>query len=68
MRDARAADPLITISGLEAVLQKRFSRGISRRYISKLVLAAGDMDGHFGRWVRGGMSPVKMIAQIIPEP
>lgn len=36
IRDARAADPLITVSGLERVLENRFERGFSRRYIAKL--------------------------------
>ena len=36
IRDARAADPLITVSGLEHVLEKHFQRGFSRRYIAKL--------------------------------
>ena len=36
VRDARAADPIITVSGLEAVLEKRFNRGFSRTYVAKL--------------------------------
>jgi hypothetical protein len=36
IRDARAADPLISVSGLEQVLEKRFNRGFSRKYIAKL--------------------------------
>jgi hypothetical protein len=35
IRDARAADPLISVSGLEAVLEKRFNRGFSRKYVAK---------------------------------
>jgi hypothetical protein len=36
IRDARAADPLISVSGLEKVLEQRFNRGFSRKYIAKL--------------------------------
>jgi hypothetical protein len=36
IRDARAADPLISVSGLEKVLEQRFNRGFFRKYIAKL--------------------------------
>jgi hypothetical protein len=36
IRDERAKDPLITVSGLEQALEKRFDRGFSRRYVAKL--------------------------------
>jgi hypothetical protein len=36
IRDARAADPLISVSRLESVLEKRFNRGFSRMYVKKL--------------------------------
>ena len=36
IRNERAKDPLITVSGLEKVLEKRFNRGFSRRYVAKL--------------------------------
>lgn len=36
IRDARAADPLISVAGLEQVLEQRFNRGFSRKYVKKL--------------------------------
>jgi hypothetical protein len=36
IRNERAKDPLITVPGLEKVLEKRFNRGFSRRYVAKL--------------------------------
>jgi hypothetical protein len=36
IRDARALDPLISISALEQHLEKKFNRGFSYRYIAKL--------------------------------
>jgi hypothetical protein len=36
VRDARAADPLIRVAGLEAVLEKHFNRGFSHQYVSKI--------------------------------
>jgi hypothetical protein len=36
VRDARARDPLIRVAGLEAVLEKHFSRGFSHQYVSKI--------------------------------
>jgi len=36
IRDARAADPLISVAGLEQVLERRFNRGFSRTYVKKL--------------------------------
>lgn len=35
IRDARAADPLITAAGLEQLLERRFDRGFSRKYVAK---------------------------------
>lgn len=36
VRDARAANPLIRVNALQEVLEKRFNRGFSARYIAKL--------------------------------
>jgi hypothetical protein len=36
VRDERAKDPLITVSGLEAALEKHFERGFSHQYVSKI--------------------------------
>lgn len=36
IRDARAIDPLISVSSLEQHLEKKFNRGFSYRYIAKL--------------------------------
>jgi hypothetical protein len=36
IRDARAIDPLISVSSLEETLEKKFQRGFSYRYIAKL--------------------------------
>jgi hypothetical protein len=36
IRDARALDPLISVSALEQRLEKKFNRGFSYRYIAKL--------------------------------
>jgi hypothetical protein len=36
IRDARAKDPLISVAGLEAVLEKHFDRGFSHQYVSKV--------------------------------
>jgi hypothetical protein len=36
IRDARALDPLISVSALEQRLEKKFKRGFSYRYIAKL--------------------------------
>src|SRR5437762_3799050 len=36
IRDARAADPLVTVVGLQKVLENRFNRGFSRTYVKKL--------------------------------
>jgi hypothetical protein len=36
IRDARAIDPLISVSALEQRLEKKFNRGFSYRYIAKL--------------------------------
>jgi hypothetical protein len=36
IRDARALDPLISVSALEQRLEKKFDRGFSYRYIAKL--------------------------------
>jgi hypothetical protein len=36
IRDERAKDPLITVSGLEHALEKHFERGFSHQYVSKL--------------------------------
>jgi hypothetical protein len=36
VRDARAKDPLITVSGLEHALEKHFQRGFSHQYVSKI--------------------------------
>jgi hypothetical protein len=36
IRDARALDPLISVSALERRLEKKFNRGFSYRYIAKL--------------------------------
>jgi hypothetical protein len=36
IRDERAKDPLITVAGLEKALQKRFDRGFSHQYVSKI--------------------------------
>jgi hypothetical protein len=36
IRDARAGDPLISVAGLEQVLEQRFNRGFSRKYVKKL--------------------------------
>jgi len=37
VRDARAVDPRITVSGLEQLLEKKFNRGFSYKYVAKLV-------------------------------
>jgi hypothetical protein len=36
IRDERANDPLITVSGLEHALEKYFQRGFSHQYVSKI--------------------------------
>src|ERR1700730_13457593 len=36
VRDERAKDPLITVSGLKAALEKHFERGFSHQYVSKI--------------------------------
>src|SRR5580693_6360246 len=36
IRDARAIDPLISVSAFEQRLEKKFNRGFSYRYIAKL--------------------------------
>jgi hypothetical protein len=36
IRDERAKDPLITVSGLEHALEKHFDRGFSHQYVSKV--------------------------------
>jgi hypothetical protein len=36
VRDARAKDPLITVSGLEHALEAHFRRGFSHQYVSKI--------------------------------
>ena len=36
VRDARAKDPLIRVAGLKAALEKRFNRGFSHQYVSKI--------------------------------
>lgn len=36
IRDTRAKDPLITVSGLKAALEKHFGRGFSHQYVSKI--------------------------------
>src|SRR5258708_28736658 len=36
IRDARALDPLISVSALERRLEKKFNHGFSRRYIARL--------------------------------
>jgi hypothetical protein len=36
IRDERAKDPLITVSGLEHALEKHFPRGFSHQYVSKI--------------------------------
>lgn len=36
IRDARAADPLISVGALELHLEKKFNRGFSYRYVAKL--------------------------------
>jgi hypothetical protein len=36
IRDARAKDPLITVAGLERVLEDHFKRGFSYNYVSKI--------------------------------
>jgi hypothetical protein len=36
VRDARARDPLISVAGLEAALEKHFNRGFSHQYVSKI--------------------------------
>jgi hypothetical protein len=36
VRDARAKDPLITVSGLEKTLEAHFKRGFSHQYVSKI--------------------------------
>jgi hypothetical protein len=36
VRDERAKDPLITVSGLEKALEKHFNRGFSHQYVSKI--------------------------------
>lgn len=36
VRDERAKDPLITVSGLEHALEKHFDRGFSHQYVSKI--------------------------------
>jgi hypothetical protein len=35
IRDARAADPPISVAGVEQVLEKRLDRGSSRKYVRK---------------------------------
>jgi hypothetical protein len=36
VRDERAKDPLITVSGLEKALENHFQRGFSHQYVSKI--------------------------------
>src|ERR1700730_4102455 len=36
VRDERAKDPLVTVSGLKAALEKHFERGFSHQYVSKI--------------------------------
>jgi hypothetical protein len=36
VRDARAKDPLISVSGLKGVLESHFHRGFSHQYVSKI--------------------------------
>ena len=36
VRDERAKDPLITVSGLEHALEDHFQRGFSHQYVSKI--------------------------------
>jgi hypothetical protein len=36
VRDERAREPLITVSGLEHALEKHFDRGFSHQYVSKI--------------------------------
>ena len=36
IRDERAKDPLITVSGLEKALEEHFQRGFSHQYVSKI--------------------------------
>jgi hypothetical protein len=36
VRDERAKDPLITVSGLEHALEEHFQRGFSHQYVSKI--------------------------------
>lgn len=36
VRDARAKDPLITVSALAEILEKEFNRSFSRKYVAKL--------------------------------
>ena len=36
IRDARAKDPLISVSGLEKTLEEHFQRGFSHQYVSKI--------------------------------
>jgi hypothetical protein len=36
IRDERAKDPLITVSGLEHALEKHFDRGFPHQYVSKI--------------------------------
>jgi hypothetical protein len=36
IRDERAKDPLITVSGLEKALEDHFQRGFSHQYVSKI--------------------------------
>ena len=36
VRDTRAKDPLISVAGLEAALEKHFERGFSHQYVSKI--------------------------------
>lgn len=36
VRDERAKDPLITVSGLKAALENHFERGFSHQYVSKI--------------------------------
>jgi hypothetical protein len=36
IRDERAKDPLVTVSGLEHALEKHFQRGFSHQYVSKI--------------------------------
>ena len=36
VRDERAKDPLITVSGLEQALEEHFQRGFSHQYVSKI--------------------------------